>query len=209
MHQLSRLGRKRKAAAVFRELPMLKDSQGCVLESMQEQQNAWFNQFSHIEAAVAVSEEEWARAHCGKKGASHDVSLQELPSLSLVQQKIRRLKGGKAAGLDAIPNEVIRAGGPVMRAMLHELILNVAAHGREPLQWKSGVAVPLYKKGVVTEPANYRAFFLSDSIAKLSHSCLRNQLNLTHEEIAHSACFGATTAEACGFCLFRFNCSIL
>ena len=116
--------------------------------------------------------------------------MSQLPTLADVQRKLRKLRNGKATGSDSLPNEVLKAGGEPMARMVHELMVKVKCAGREPLQWKSGLAVPLYKKGAMTDPANYRSIFLSDSIAKISHSLLRDRLCEIYEKLAGTSCFG-------------------
>ena len=66
------------------------------------------------------------------------------------------MKKGKACGPDQIPNEVLKAGGDALCSMVHELLVKAVAAAREPLQWKAGIAVPLYKRGAVSNPDNYR-----------------------------------------------------
>lgn len=41
--------------------------------------------------------------------------------------------------------------------MLHEVITKAMRAAREPLEGKAGIAIPLYKKGAVTEPAKLPA----------------------------------------------------
>ena len=128
------MGRKKKQAGIFRELPMLKDAQGQVLQSFAEQQEQWFRQFGAIEAAYEVHDTQLQEAHLQQAGATHVPGFDDLPTLTMVQRKLRRLRAGKAPGLDGIPNEVLKAGGSILGIMLHELILKVSIAAREPLQ---------------------------------------------------------------------------
>ena len=111
-------------------------------------------------------------------------------------RKIRCLKNGKAPGPDQVPNEVLKAGGEILAKHLHLLLIKVAGTAREPLEWKAGTAVPLYKKGAYTDPKNYRSIFLSDAVAKLSHSCIRDRLLDTYEIIASPTCFGGRRGKS-------------
>lgn len=109
------------------------------------------------------------------------------------------MKKGKACGPDQIPNEVLKAGGDALCSMVHELLVKAVAAAREPLQWKAGIAVPLYKRGAVSNPDNYRSIFLSDAFAKLHHSLLRDRLCATYERIASKGCFGGRKGCGTGF----------
>lgn len=199
MHKLMLLGRKRKGAVASKALPMLHAEDGVVLKSHEEQQAAWFDRFAVVEAAQQVSDEQLQNAHMSTAGSHCEIALEDLPTLDQVKSRIRRLKSGKAPGLDQIPNEVIKAGGEVMATMLHELFVKTVCAGREPLEWKTGTWVPLHKKGPVTNPDNYRAIFLSDTITKLAHGCLRDRLCETYEKLASPACFGGRAGMGTDF----------
>ena len=157
MHKLKLLGRKKKGAAASKALPMLHADDGEVLRSHEEQQAAWFDRFAEVEAAEKVVDDQLQAAHLSVEGSQCAIALDDLPTLDQVKSRIRKLKSGKAPGLDQIPNEIIKAGGVVMAAMLHELFVKAVCAGREPLEWKTGTSVPLHKKGPVTNPDNYRA----------------------------------------------------
>ena len=199
MHKLMLLGRKRKGAAASKALPMLHADDGEVLRSHEEQQAAWFDRFAVVEAAQKVTDDQLQAAHLSTEGSQCLIALDDMPTLDQVKSRIRKLKSGKAPGLDQIPNEVIKAGGEVMAKMLHELFVKAVCAGREPLEWKTGTSVPLHKKGPVTNPDNYRAIFLSDTIAKLAHGCLRDRLCKTYEKLASPACFGGRAGTGTDF----------
>lgn len=189
-HKLKLLGRKRKGDVARKSLPMLCTESGEVMTSYVQQQEAWFDRFALVEAAQRVTDQQLQADHMNTLGSQCPVSLEDLPTLDQVKGRIRKLKSAKAPGLDQIPNEVIKAGGEIMASMLHELFVKSACAGREPLEWKTGTAIPLRKKGAVTNPDNYRAIFLSDTIAKLARGCLRERLCSTYEQLASPACFG-------------------
>ena len=187
---LTMLGKKRQKSGVSRILPKILWEDGRPAASFEEQQHIWFEQFAQIEAAVRVSDKQLQDSHQEVEGSSVALSVSQLPTFADVQRKLRKLRNGKATGSDGLPNEVLKAGGEPMARIMHELMVKVKCAGREPLQWKSGLAVPLYKKGAMTNPANYRSIFLSDSIAKISHSLLRDRLCETYERLAGISCFG-------------------
>ena len=193
---LCRLGRKKKNAATAKILPMLRKADGEIAESYAQQQQVWFDKFAKVEAAQVVTECSLQDRHQCIEGSAVNVHLDDLPTFAEVQRKVRKLRKGKATGPDQICNELLKAGGDQMCARLHEMLVKTVCAGREPLQWKAGRAVPLYKKGAVSNPDNYRSIFLSNSIAKLHHSLLRDRLCATYEKVASKACFGGR--KGCG-----------
>lgn len=189
MAKLAMLGRPKKGVSSRKLLPKVKTLEGHV-----EQQMIWFNLFSEVEAAHAVDPHVLEKQQLGMNSLFGSMELEDMPSLSQVTRKIRCLKNGKAPG--PVPNEVLKAGGEILAKHMHLLMIKVAGTAREPLEWKSGTAVPLYKKGAYTDPKNYRSIFLSDAVAKLSHSCIRDRLLDTYEIIASPTCFGGRRGKS-------------
>ena len=82
-----------------------------------------------------------------------------------VQQALRKLNNGKAAGLSGEPAELLRYAtlkapdGKVKNVLLPALttILNAAFLSSEiPDQWNTSMVTPIYKKGDATDTTNYR-----------------------------------------------------
>ena len=90
---------------------------------------------------------------------------------------IRKFKNGKVPGPGQLPVDVIKSGGYAMAQILTPLLAKATWHMQEPLSWKGGLLVPLFKgKGSPAEPAAYRSIFLSDICAKIHHANMRQQL---------------------------------
>lgn len=51
------------------------------------------------------------------------MELDEIPTLEETTKAIEQLKSGKAAGIDGIPPNVWKHGGPVLHLKLHELLV--------------------------------------------------------------------------------------
>lgn len=151
--------------------------------------------FAEVEAAIAVEPEvlETAQREMGNLFGCLDAA--DMPS-SQVISKIRRRKNCKAPGPDQLPNELLKAGGEVLAKYLHLLLMKAAGAEREPLEWKVGLAIPLFKNGSHNDPRNNRPIFLSDANAKLSHACLRDRLSTTLEIIACPTCFGGRPGKS-------------
>ena len=64
-----------------------------------------------------------------------------------------------------------------MAKILTPLLAKATWHMREPLTWKGGLLIPLFKgKGSPSEPSAYRSIFLSDVCAKVHHAHVRKGL---------------------------------
>ena len=76
------------------------------------------------------------------------------PTLDEVIKAIRRLKNGRAAGLDDITPELLKCAEASISEGLHQLFLKVWSSGRVPSEWRNGVIIPLYKgKGLAANAA--------------------------------------------------------
>jgi hypothetical protein len=79
-----------------------------------------------------------------------------------MRKVMRLLKKGKAAGIDGIPSDFWKALLCDEKAIEWARILcqTCWAHKAIPEAWHKAVVVPIYKKGNVAEPKNYRPISL-------------------------------------------------
>ena len=63
-----------------------------------------------------------------------------------VEQTVRKLQNGKAAGEDEIVGELLKNGGEVMLDWLLEILQEVWRTKQVPSEWKKAILVPLHKK---------------------------------------------------------------
>ena len=94
----------------------------------------------------------------------------------------RKIKNKKAAGPDGIVGELLKnAGGDVIDFFI--IFFNVLFQkGMYPESWSEGIVLPLYKKGNVNDPSNYRGITLSDVTSKLYSSIINCRLQEWDEE---------------------------
>jgi len=92
-----------------------------------------------------------------------------------MNRALRKLANNKAAGSDGVPNEVYKQLHPNLKIVLLR-ILNNALQSEIPSSWREVIVVPIYKKGDVIDPANYRPISLINTITKLFTAVLANRL---------------------------------
>eukprot|EP00435_Cladocopium_sp_Y103_P012767 s1935_g3.t1 len=175
--KLQRLGRKKKAQPKGpRPLPMLCQPSGEVTSSFVESQELFLGQFSKIEAGIRVNDCQLRQLH-KPSACANDIDLDLCPTPYKLLKQIRRMKNRKAPGPGGMVVEVLKAGGEVLCQHLVPLITKAILHQQEPLHWKSGLLIPLFKgKGSTRCPQSYRSIFLSDCIAKVHHGVVRRRL---------------------------------
>ena len=85
-----------------------------------------------------------------------------------VVRAVRKLKGGKSAGLDGIQVSMLRAGKECMVEWLERLFNVCWRLGRVPQHWQDTCLVPIYKgKGEKKVCGNYRGISLMSMVGKV------------------------------------------
>ena len=189
---LDRLGRKRSKSAGRRPLPILRSPDGTLAQTFQQQQQIWLRQFAAVEAGLPLS---WSALYSlARPGVSRpecELDPQAFISPWQLLQAIRKLRRGKACGPNAIPPDLLKAGGAPFAMQFSCLTNKVIAHVHEPTSWRGGKLIPLYKgKGQPSDPSSFRSIFVSDFTAKLYHACLRRPLERAWTASLHSMQFG-------------------
>ena len=93
-----------------------------------------------------------------------------------VQKAVSRLKAGKAPGVCNIMPEMLKAGGEVAIEWLMKLFNAVWERGVAPSDWKSGIIVPIHKKGSRLECTNYRGISLLSVVGKVFAKVLNDRV---------------------------------
>ena len=95
-------------------------------------------------------------------------------SIEEVQEAIKGLKTGKASSLDLITNEQLKASNYNLQAALVNLFNACLENGAYP--WNTTIINPLFKKGDVYNPDDYRGIAIGSILGKLFSSILLERL---------------------------------
>ena len=87
-----------------------------------------------------------------------------------------RLKGEKSPGVCNIVPEMLKAGGEVAIEWFVKLFNPVWERGVAPRDWRSGIIVPIRKKGSRLECANYRRISLLSLVEKVFARVLNDRV---------------------------------
>ena len=105
-------------------------------------------------------------------------SLNRPISVEEIQLALRKLKTGKAAGPDGIISEFLKHACK-SNAFIGFLVkfLNVLFdRGTYPESWSESIVIPLYKKGDVNSPNNYRGISICNVCSKVYSSIINSRL---------------------------------
>ena len=98
-------------------------------------------------------------------------------TLSEVNKAIKKLKSGKASGLDNITNEFIKHSSTVLSTLYVKLFNRILRSGIIPEVWLVGVIIPIYKnKGDSSQPENYRPITILSCLGKLFTAIINDRL---------------------------------
>ena len=91
---------------------------------------------------------------------------------------IRKIKNGKAAGPDGIIGELLKYGykNDSILSFLVSFFNILFDKGIFPENWSESIILPLYKKGKINAPGNYRGISLCDVMSKVYSSIINARL---------------------------------
>ena len=93
-----------------------------------------------------------------------------------LKKMIKKLKNGKACGIDNLSNEFFKNCPESVILIIVELFNIVLNTGIVPDDWCEGIIQPLFKnKGSINDPDNYRGITLLSCLGKLFTSCLHHR----------------------------------
>ena len=93
-----------------------------------------------------------------------------------VVESIRKLKNGKAPGIDKITSEMIKKLGPRGNELLRKFLNMIWHQEKIPKEWEIGMLIPIYKSGDKTVCNNYRGITLIGTVTKVYESILERRI---------------------------------
>ncbi|MCB4763941.1 MAG: reverse transcriptase family protein, partial [Sulfurovum sp.] len=140
----------------------------------------WFDHFNKVLdcESLSVSDNEVENnALASTFGPVESVdTLDGVISVSEVQAAIKALKDNKAAGPDGLSSEFFRYSAPCVLHFLTEYFNKLFNTGTFPSEWSESIILPIYKKGDVNSPNNYRGISLLNVGGKLYSYILNKRL---------------------------------
>ena len=126
------------------------------------------------------------KSHCNREV----VNKQFTPiTTEEVYTSLKWLRNRKCAGLDGVHNEMIKLSATNERdygwdfaEILAKFFNDLTLKGEFPTSWKSSIIIPAYKKGVATDPANFRPICLLSCLSKVYTRLLNARVSKAAEE---------------------------
>ena len=131
------------------------------------------------------------------------------PTLDEVLDVLRVCSRGKALGPDAVPVELVIAGGLIAARLVHALISGCWLQREAPLSWKGGHLFHIRKPGGKQyDCEGQRGATINDHLSSINGKLLRPSLlaielaSVPFSQAVGSARRGATLAAHCSWALF-------
>ena len=93
-----------------------------------------------------------------------------------IVRAVRKLKCNKSAGPDSLIAELFKYSGTMIIDFLHVFFNALFEKGIFPKNWTHSIVIPLYKKGNINDPNNYRGISLCDISSKLYSRIINDRL---------------------------------
>ena len=172
---------------------LLHPQDGSVVTTRRSRDEAWMLHFGKQEQGdvtdtVAFLKE--ARFSCFDDTVDWNADL--LPSYADIEEVLRSIPRNKAAGLDNIPGEALKAAPPEAARVLFPLFLKSMLRQHQPVQWRGGILYEAFKRsGLQSSVENYRSLFVSNYMAKAYHRIVRNKTQLNSRDEMHPLHLGS------------------
>ena len=154
----------------------------------------------YFEGLLNVFDDRVADVECIGRGGVQSERVREsgLVEREEVVKALRKMKCGKAAGLDGIAVEFIKKGGDCVVDWLVRIFNVCMGRGEVPEDWRNACIVPLYKgKGDKGECSNYRGISLLSIPGKLYGRVLIERVKAcTEHQIGEEQC-GFRSGRGC------------
>ena len=183
-----------KARPISRPLPwLLHPEDGTSVTTRQQRDEVWMLHFGKQEQGHAKPIADFIQeAAFSCYQADVDWTVEMLPNYADVEQVLRDIPRNKAAGLDNLPGEVLKAVPAESARLLLPLFLKSMITQHQPLQWRGGILFEAFKRsGWQSSVDNYRSLFVSSYLAKAYHRVVRNKTQALCRDDLHPLHLGS------------------
>ena len=103
-------------------------------------------------------------------------SLSNLTNFKGLRKVLKKFKNGKAAGIERVSNEMIKASFDILKPAYLKLFNLIITVGQVPAIWCKGLITPVLKNGDLFDPDNYRPIRVLSCLCKFFTNLLISRL---------------------------------
>ena len=175
--------------------PPLKLANGKKAKTYEEQTKRWTE---HFETILNCPEPTLLHDFdSDKDSTTHSLDINMEPfTEDEVRSAIKRLKNGKAAGIDKVQPELLKYAESVVPRMTE--LCNMIWENKEiPSDWQCGIIVPLPKKGDLSDCGNWRGITLLSVPGKVFCSLVLSRIKVAVDNILRQEQAGFRSGRSC------------
>ena len=122
-----------------------------------------------------------------------------------VKAAIKEMKSGKAAGMDGVTTEMLKAEETETPRLLTEIFRNIWESEETPKTWKTGLIVKLPQKGDLSDCNNWRGITLLSLTSKVFNKIIYKRLAETLDEHIRQEQVGFRPGRSCSDHIFTLR----
>ena len=124
----------------------------------------------------------------------------------IIRKKIQKLKENSAPGPDQITAKILKNATEELLDPLYMIFQESINTGLVPRDWRHAIVTPIYKKGLKSEPGNYRPVSLTSIPCRLLESIIKDNLmeHLTTNRLIKNSQHGFLPGRSCTTNLVTF-----
>ena len=127
------------------------------------------------------------------------------PTIDEVKMAIKRMKSGKAGGLDGITADMLKAEEVDTPVYLHSILGNIWNNMTLPEEWKTGLIIKLPKKGDLSNCNNWRGITLLSLTSKIMSRIIHTRLSNALDEKLRNEQAGFRKGKSCSDHIFTLR----
>ena len=97
-------------------------------------------------------------------------------SIDIVLKRLQKIDDKKATGLDKIPSKLLKTAASIIAPQVTNIFSKSILTGIYPSEWKTARVTPVFKKGIKSDPNNYRPISAIPIVSKVFEKNVYNQL---------------------------------
>ena len=94
----------------------------------------------------------------------------------IVELLLAKLESSSGAGISGLPSKVLKSSNETIAVLLSKLFNHAIRSNTIPLEWKTAVVSPIFKKGDKIDVNNYRGISVLPPVAKIFEKILATQI---------------------------------
>jgi hypothetical protein len=182
----------RRISGTKRSQKLIKDKNGKVLTTTEEQLQRWTEYFKETLNMARTNRDALTTA----KQPELQINT-EPPTIEELKEAIQSCKNGKAPGIDQIRSEMLKVDTDTTAKMLLPLFRRVWIEEVFPDEWKTGVVVKLPKKGDLKLCSSWRGITLLSIVSKTFNKIILNRIVKLLDKELRKEQSGFRSGKAC------------